>query len=111
MEFPDFGSHSGTPAETARLAGRIAASYVSKEEHEALLKERQELLDKLFAKTITREQEIRLDYVRWSLDRIEDAMHGGDLDRIENMINRYEHFLEKMDQFKAALERAARTRR
>jgi hypothetical protein len=111
IEFPEFGSYAGSQAETARIAGRIAASYVSEEEHQGFLRERQALLDKLFAKTITREEEIRLEYVRWSLDRIEDAEHGTDLDRIEDSINRYEHFLDEIDQFKDALARAAKTRR
>jgi hypothetical protein len=111
VEFPDFGSYAESRAETARIAGRIAASYVSEEEHQAFLRERQFLLDKVFTKTITREEENRLEYVRWSLDRIEDAKHGGDLDRIEETINRYEHFLQGLDAFKAALTRATKTRR
>jgi hypothetical protein len=111
VEFPEFDSYAGSQAETARIAGRIAASHVSEEEHQAFLRERQALLDKLFAKTITREEEIRLEYVRWSLDRIEDARHGADLDRLEGTISRYEHFLEEIEQFKGALEKMRMTRR
>ncbi len=111
IDFPEFGAYTRTGAETARIAGRIVASQVSEAEYHAFLRERQALLDKLFAKTITRHEEIRLEYVRWSLDRIEDAKHGGDLDRIEDSINRYEHFLEELEQFKAALDRASKSRR
>jgi hypothetical protein len=111
IEFPEFGRYTGTRAETVRIAGRIAASQVSKAEYQAFLRERQGLLDKLFAKTITRREEIRLEYVRWSLDRIEDAEHGSDLDRIEDSITRYEHFLQELDQFKLALDRASKSRR
>jgi hypothetical protein len=111
IEFPEFGAYTGTRAETAKIAGRIAASQVSEAEYHAFLQERQDLLDKLLAKTITRREEIRLEYVRWSLDRIEDAKHGSDLDRIEDSITRYEHFLEELDQFKVALDRAAKSRR
>jgi len=111
IAFPEFSAHAGTPVETVRIAGRMVASQVSQAEHQAFLAERQELLDKLFAKTITRREEIRLEYVRWSLDRIEDAAHGSDLDRIEDSITRYEHFLEELDQFKGALKRASKSRR
>jgi hypothetical protein len=110
-KFPDFGAYTGTQAETARIAARIAASQVSDAEYQAFLHERQNLLDKLFSKTITRHEEIRLEYVRWSLDRIEDAKHGSDLDRIEDSITRYEHFLEELDHFKVALDKASKSRR
>ena len=110
IKFPEFGAHMGTPAETARMAARITASQVSEAENQALLQERQSLLDKLFSKTITRHEQIRLEYVRWSLDRIEDAKHGHDLDRIEDSIARYESFLEQLDGFKLALERASKSR-
>jgi hypothetical protein len=111
IKFPEFGAYTGTRAETARIAARIAASQVSEAEYQAFLHERQNLLDKLFNKTITRREEIRLEYVRWSLDRIEDAKHGSDLDRIEDSITRYEHFREELDQFKVALDRASKSRR
>jgi hypothetical protein len=87
------------------------ASQVSEKEHHELLRERQALLDKLFAKTISRREEIRLEYVRWSLDRIEDAKHGGDLDRIEDTINRMEHFLAGLDKFTANLNQMPKSRR
>lgn len=111
IELPDFGAYTETRADTARKAGRIAALQVSEAEHQAFLRERQSLLEKLFAKTITEREEIRLEYVRWSLDRIEDAKHGSNLDRIEDSITRYERFLEGLDQFKMSLERASKSRR
>ena len=76
LRVPDFGSRGEVYATTARLAGRLNAASISEEEHTALLEERQLLLDKVFDGTISRKEEIRLDYVRWSLDRIEDAKHG-----------------------------------
>jgi hypothetical protein len=109
--FPEFGGYTETQAVTARLAARIVASQVSEAEYQSFLDERQQLLDKLFAKTITRREEIRLEYVRWSLDRIEDAHHGRDLDKIEDSITRYEHFLKELEQFKSALHRASKSRR
>ena len=65
----------------------------------------------LLDETITIQESNRLEYVRWSLDRIEDARHGAALDRLEVYINRYEEFLDDLDEFKIALDRAARRRR
>lgn len=45
LRVPDFAAHGEAFAATSRLAGRINASAVSNEEHEALLAERQLLLD------------------------------------------------------------------
>jgi len=41
------------------------------------------VLDKKFAEIITRKEENRLEYVRWSLDRIEDAKYGQSLELLE----------------------------
>lgn len=93
LRVPNFALYGEMYAVTARIASRINASVVSDAEHQALLKERQKLLDRKFAETMTREESNRLEYVRWSLDRIEDAKHGHTLDEIENYVNKYEQFL------------------
>jgi hypothetical protein len=79
-------------AATSRRAGRINASAISEEEHAALLLERQALLDKKFDGELSRHEENRLTYVRWSLDRIEDAKYGASLDQLEDITSRYEYF-------------------
>jgi hypothetical protein len=77
-------------ARAARIAGRLNASTVSDEERDALYAERQSLLDKKFAEAMTRKEEIRLTYVQWSLDRIEEALHSQTLDELEKQISRFE---------------------
>lgn len=52
----------------------------------ALLDERQALLDKKFDGTITKSELNRLEYVRWSLDRIEDARYGENLDALAKKV-------------------------
>lgn len=93
LKIPTFGVSHELYAVTSRLAGRLNAASVSQEEYEALLKERQSLLDKKFDGTMTRKKAIRLDYVNWSLDRIEDARHGTALDMFEGAVSQYEQFL------------------
>jgi hypothetical protein len=91
---------------TSRLAGRINAASISELEHEELLRERQRLLDKKFNRTMTRKEANRLEYVRWSLDRIEDAQHGAALEALENYVSRYEQFADEL----RSLERRLRDR-
>ena len=96
--FPEFGTDSPVTAEaaTARIAGRSNAASASQEEYEKLLAERQSLLDKKFDDSITRAESNRLEYVRWSLDRIEDARHGSAIDMLDFAVTRYEEFAEEV---------------
>lgn len=110
-DFPAFGNYATAGAQTTRMASRLLAAGTTEEEHQALLAERQTLLDRFVDETITRRESIRLEYVRWLLDRIEDAKYGQDLDVIEDHISRYEKFLEDIEDFKEALQRSSKKRR
>ena len=83
---------------------------ISNQERDALLLERQLLLDRKFEGTITRAETIRLDYVRWSLDRIEDARHGEALDAIEELAARYEMFQADLEVLQRELSAGIRRR-
>lgn len=100
---PEFGSRDPVYALTARLAGRVNASAVSDEEHQKLLSERQALLDKLLEGTISRRETIRLEYVRWSLDRIEDAKYGSALDVLTDAVGMYERFVDDLKSFQESV--------
>jgi hypothetical protein len=89
---------------TAKAAGRIAATRISAAEHERLLKERQRLLDKKFGGTVTKSEENRLAYVRWSLDRIEDAKYGAALDVLEVQVSSYEVLKNELGKFYQQLD-------
>ena len=105
LDLPGFGPVSDNLyAKTARLAGRVNAASVSTEEQQALLRERQSLLEKKFADIITRKESNRLEYIRWSLDRIEDAKHGEALDNLENYVDKYETMLSDLRGFEATLQ-------
>jgi hypothetical protein len=93
LKIPNFSAYGGMYAVTARIAGRVNAAITPESERQSLLKERQALLDKKLHGEITRDELNRLQYVRWSLDRIEDARHGHALDELESYVNKYEQFL------------------
>jgi hypothetical protein len=108
---PNFGVSNQVYAATARIAGRLNAANVSEKEHKSLLDERQALLDKKLGGTITRREENRLEYVRWSLDRIEDAKYGYAIDVLEGRVQEYEQFLSDVRKLQAQLEEHTRTNR
>jgi hypothetical protein len=110
VNFPSFSGDSQVYAITARIAGRMNAATVSNEEHESLLRERQNLLDRELAGNMTRKEEIRLEYVRWSLDRVEDAKYGQSLDVMEGYVNRYEQFLADVRDLERQLVQLKRKR-
>ena len=97
VEFPKFDSLAAIRPQTIRMAGRLNAANVSEAEHRVLLNERQRLLDRKFSGEMTRKESNRLEYVRWSLDRIEDAKNGDALDRLEASVARYESFLAQVE--------------
>lgn len=78
-----------TTQQVAKLAARLNASAVTEKERHALLAERARLLEKTLTGKLTRKEEIHLEYVRWSLDRIEDAKSGPAMDRLEAQIDEF----------------------
>jgi hypothetical protein len=94
-------------ASSARAAARINATSISQAERQALLDERQALLDKLFGGDITSEDERKLEYVNWSLDRIEDAENGFALDALESQIEAYEHIANEISKYHGQLQNLA----
>jgi hypothetical protein len=89
---PTFDAYGRVYAIEARRAGRLNAANASDEERRKLLQERQQLLDKKLDGKISRREANRLEYVRWSLDRIDDARSGEAMDDLENLISQYEQF-------------------
>lgn len=101
---PEITPYDPVYAETSRLAGRINAAAVSETEHKELLREREDLLKKKFDETISRRELNRLEYVRWSLDRIEDAKYGNVLEALDSAVTRYEKILDELNALGLRLE-------
>jgi hypothetical protein len=93
--------------DATKRAARLNASKVPEKELQDLLTERQQLLDKYFAGEISKKETVRLDYVRWSLDRIEDAKHGSALDNLERHIVQFEKVAEQLTTLQQQLNRSA----
>jgi hypothetical protein len=102
--FPDFGGYDPAFAANSKLAGRINAANISDNELREFLRERKRLLTKKLEGKITRRESNRLEYVRWTLDRIEDARDGHVLEMLENSVAQYEHLAEDLNGLLARLE-------
>lgn len=113
IAFPNFQvlSDRQTMATASRRAGRVNAASISEEEVDALLDERSKLLDKKFAGTMTRAESIRLTYVRWSLDRIDDAQQGAQLDALDALVSQYEQLQLDLQSLKESIERQSSHKR
>ncbi|CCD87905.1 hypothetical protein [Bradyrhizobium sp. ORS 285] len=94
-------------AATAREAGRLNAAQIKRTELETLLSERQRLLDKKFDGTMTKSESNRLEYIRWSLDRIDDARRGIELEALGAFVSKLEGFRDSVNQLHKDLTRAA----
>jgi hypothetical protein len=96
----------GNASHAAKLAGRLNAARVSEREHRELFDERKQLLLKKFAGDITPRELSRLEYVRWSLDRIEDAKHGYELDELEAQVTKFEQFVSEIRHLEHELQKS-----
>jgi hypothetical protein len=103
--FPDFGRYDPAFAANSKLAGRINAANISASELREFLRERKRLLTKKLEGNITQRESNRLEYVRWTLDRIEDARDGHVLEALESSVGQYEHLAEDLTTLLASLER------
>jgi hypothetical protein len=108
LSAPSPNVYGSAYAATSRLLARLNTSIVKKEEIEGLLQERQALLDKKFNGTMSRYDENRLEYVRWSLGRIQDVRSGPSLDALENIVEGYERLLSGMSDFQRQLDSAVK---
>ncbi|MET4199079.1 hypothetical protein ABIA95_003079 [Bradyrhizobium sp. LA8.1] len=103
--FPTFSYPTSVGAAASRNAARLNAASIDPVEHKGLLEERQMLLDKELAETLSHEEANRLAYVRWSLDRVDDAKYGLGLERLESMVSDLERFHTDVRQFHSELDR------
>jgi hypothetical protein len=110
-DFEVQGSETGAKQQIARLTARLNASKVSDVEAKAWLEEREQLVTKQLEGTITKKELARLDYVRWSLDRIEDGKHGAVLDELESHIVQFEKVANQLSRLNTDLRGAEKTKR
>jgi len=74
-------------ATEAKLLGRKVSRKIPKEYYQKICEEYSTLTDKMFAEDLTRKEEVRRIYLKWTKDRLEDAYYGEQLDYLEALID------------------------
>lgn len=90
-------SRESVGAIAQRRAARLNAANIEEAEVINLKQEHQMLVLKKFDDGFTAADQRRLNFVRWSLDRIQDARHGYALDELENAVEIYEKVGRNVD--------------
>lgn len=87
---PDFSRYNGARSSSTALAtARMSARQVDPSEVDRLMSEHRRLAQQKILGVFSHRDEVRLEYVRWSLDRIEDAVSGAELDMLSAEVALY----------------------
>jgi len=90
-----------------RAAARALTRLTIAHDQPALLRERDQLLEKKYGPGLTAPDERRLTYVRWQLYRIDDAVSGERLDEIEAIVASQERVADAVGKYAAIVQRLA----
>lgn len=83
--------------EAIKTANRINTRKIPKNEKEKLIDEHARLVLRQFNQGVSKKEERRLVFVRWQLDRIEDAEHGEYLDFLEQVGTQQERLAKQIN--------------
>lgn len=86
------------------LARRELAARASQKQIDALVAEHNALTTAKFERGLEKKEKLRLQYVRWALDRVRDVELGDHLDRIERIIEAHESVAEDIDRLATQLQ-------
>jgi hypothetical protein len=102
---PDFSRYSKSPAAAVATA-RMSATQVKESEVRRLQAEHRRLALEEVMKRLSPEQEARLRYIRWNLDRIEDARSGAGLDILHAEVMLYRQLANDLQSLKRSIDEA-----
>lgn len=100
------GAVAGSRELSRALARRIPDTVVK-----ALMEEHGILAEKLVDHSLSAREKARLTYVRWQLDRIEDARIGEDLDALEELAALHEAISDEVARFVGQVEHVSQAPR
>lgn len=84
---------------------RANTSKISQAERDKIFNERDELVEKKFKTHLSAQEERRLTYIRWQLDRFDDAESGEFLDYIGKITESHEKLAEELKGFTGEIEK------
>jgi hypothetical protein len=85
--------------DNVRKINRAITRKIPEAEKKTIIHERNQLVQKQFKVGLSTKEETRLKYVRWQLDRIDDAESGEFLDYLEKFTEGHEKFAKELKGF------------
>ena len=85
-----------SPKDTEIYSRLITRNEITEEDKKRLIEERNSLIERKFKNGLTIKEVKRLKYVRWQLDRIDDAENGEMLDYLEKIAQDHKEFAEEI---------------
>jgi len=95
----------------AREVSRRLVELTTEEEYRDLLDRRAVLVKRQLEERLSRSEELELQLVRWSLDRIDDAKYGRELDFLERIAEAQEYLASRISNSLEQLGRLAKPKR
>jgi hypothetical protein len=100
------------PADIIKEINREVTQKIEPEAKNNLIEERNKLVNKKFKKGLNKNEERHLTFVRWQLDRIDDAESGNTLDLFEKFVDEHERFAGEIESLLTELKEGfSKTRR
>jgi len=91
------------PVDSIRRVARELTKKKIFPKRKILNEERNVLVNKMFQEKLTRVEEKRLEFIRWQLDRIDDAEIGENVDLIERLVIEHEKISKEIDKLLTGL--------
>ena len=95
-EKPEESSQTGFRPSKIKSINRAITRKMPVKEKNKIITERDRLVTKKFKEGLVKKEEKRLTYVRWQLDRIDDAENGEMIDNLEKIVGDHESFADEV---------------
>jgi hypothetical protein len=96
---PWLGATGEFSPDNIRKINRAITRKIPEAEKKRIIHERNQLVQKQFKAGLSIKEKRRLKYVRWQLDRIDDAESGEFLDYLEKLTEGHEKFAKELNGF------------
>ncbi|MGO9091475.1 MAG: hypothetical protein ACLQGU_12475 [bacterium] len=87
-----------------RKLNREVSKKIPQSEKKKLMREHLDLVKKRARTGLERSENLRLQLIRWKLDRIEDAEHGEEIDKLEAIIRAKEALAKDLEKIVSQFE-------
>jgi hypothetical protein len=90
-------SSEGPFSETIKKMNRELAKKISLQDEKYFITKHSELVRKKFTGGLSNDEQKQLDFIRWQMDRIDDARNGEHMDHLTQIIESHEEFAQDLE--------------